>query len=146
VKVEIAIPSTHMFLGVPDAVIQELGSELPFTQAELDELSTSIIEACTNAIEHGNRLRPEILTRVHFEFTADRFEVTVYDSGPGFDFEKRDFSRFPENLMQERGRGLYMMSAFCDEISFWRENGSFAVKLVKIPRGEAGEQGEGESS
>lgn len=139
-KVEIAIPSAHMFLGVPDAVIQELGSELPFSQAELDELSTSVIEACTNAIEHGNRLQPDVLTRVHFDFTADRFEVTVFDNGSGFDYESRDFSHFPDDLMQERGRGLYMMSAFCDELSFSRANGRFAVKLVKIPKGEAGEQ------
>jgi serine/threonine-protein kinase RsbW len=131
-----------MFLGVPDAVIQELGSELPFSQAELDELSTSVIEACTNAIEHGNRLEAEILTRMHFDFTAERFEVTIYDNGDGFDFEQKDFSQFPEDLMQERGRGLYMMSAFCDEISFSRANGGFAVTLVKIPKGEASNQNE----
>jgi len=126
-----------MFLGVPDAVIQELGSELPFSQAELDELSTSVIEACTNAIEHGNGLVQEVPTRVAFEFTADRFEVTIYDEGKGFDFVHRDMSEFPQNLMRERGRGLYMMTAFCDELTFSRENGSFAVKLVKIPKGES---------
>lgn len=135
-KVEITIPSAHMFLGVPDAVIQELGSELPFSQAELDELSTSVIEACTNAIEHGNGLKMEVPTRVIFEFSAERFEVTIYDHGPGFDYEQKDVAEFPHNLMRERGRGLYMMSAFCDELSFSRENGSFAVKLVKIPKGE----------
>ena len=56
-RIEISIPSSHMFLGVPDAVIQEIGSELPFSQAELDELSTSVIEACTNAIEHATVCR-----------------------------------------------------------------------------------------
>jgi serine/threonine-protein kinase RsbW len=136
VKVEITIPSAHMFLGVPDAVIQELGSELPFSQAELDELSTSVIEACTNAIEHGNGLQLDIPTRVKFEFSAERFEVTIYDQGPGFDFSHKDVSKFPQDLMRERGRGLYMMSSFCDELSFSRENGSFAVKLVKIPKGD----------
>jgi len=130
-----------MYLGVPDAVIQELGSELPFTQSELDELSTSVIEACTNAIEHGNKLRPEIPARVRFEFTADRFEVTIWDQGPGFDFEGRDVARFPNDILQERGRGLYMMHSFCDELHFHRENGTFAVTLVKIPKGDAAEAG-----
>lgn len=123
-----------MFLGVPDAVIQEVGSELPFEQSELDELSTSVIEACTNAIEHGNRLQEELDARIEFEFTAERFEVTVWDHGSGFDPGERDLSRMPEDLMQERGRGLYMMSAFCDQLSFLRENGEFGVRLVKIPR------------
>lgn len=128
-----------MFLGVPDAVIQELGSELPFSQSELDELSTSVIEACTNAIEHGNKLQPETQTQVAFDFTEDRFEVTVWDDGPGFEFEQRDFSKMPEDLMRERGRGLFMMTAFCDELSFSRENGRFAVHLVKIPKGDGGD-------
>ncbi len=126
-----------MFLGVPDAVIQEVGSELPFSQSELDELSTSVIEACTNAIEHGNRLREDILTRVELEFSAERFEVTVWDQGTGFDFEHRDISRMPQDLMQERGRGLYMMASFCDEVSVHRANGSFGLRLVKFPKAEA---------
>lgn len=133
-RIEISIPSSHMFLGVPDAVIQEIGSELPFSQAELDELSTSVIEACTNAIEHGNGLREEVLALVEFEFSVDRFEVTVWDHGPGFEFEKRDFSKMPPDLMRERGRGLYMMSSFCDEISFARRDGLFGVTLTKVPR------------
>jgi serine/threonine-protein kinase RsbW len=134
VRIEISFPSSHMFLGVPDAVIQEVGSELPFSQSELDELSTSVIEACTNAIEHGNGLREEILTRVELEFTADRFEVTVWDQGKGFDFEHRDISRMPQDLLQERGRGLYMMASFCDEVTVLRENGSFGLRLVKYPK------------
>ena len=133
-RIEISIPSSHMFLGVPDAVIQEIGSELPFSQAELDELSTSVIEACTNAIEHGNGLREEVLALVEFEFSVDRFEVTVWDHGPGFEFESRDFSKMPPDLMRERGRGLYMMSSFCDDISFTRRDGLFGVKLTKVPR------------
>ena len=135
-RIEISFPSSHLFLGVPDAVIQEVGSELPFSQTELDELSTSVIEACTNAIEHGNQLREDVLTRVDLEFSSDRFEVTVWDNGTGFAFEKRDMSRMPQDLMQERGRGLYMMNAFCDSIDFLRKNGSFGVRLTKIPRGQ----------
>ena len=123
-----------MFLGVPDAVIQEVGSELPFNQSELDELSTSVIEACTNAIEHGNGLREEIQARVELDFSAERFEVTIWDSGKGFALGDRDLSRPPKDLMQERGRGLYMMHAFCDEMHFVQNDHHFGVRLVKIPK------------
>ena len=37
--------------------------------------------------------------------------------------------------MQERGRGIYIMFTYCDELSFFRENGAFAVRLVKTPKG-----------
>lgn len=137
-RIEINFPSSHLFLGVPDAVIQEVGSELPFSQSELDELSTSVIEACTNAIEHGNGLQEEVATRVDLEFSPERFEITVWDHGPGFDTTARDFSKMPSDLMQERGRGLYMMHAFCDSVDFLRQNGSFGIRLVKIPSAAKG--------
>ncbi len=132
-RIELSFPSAHMFLGIPDAVLQELGSELPFDQTGLDELSTSVIEACTNALEHGNHLDQDLDVRVIFELTEDRFEVSVFDHGPGFNFERLDFSQEPPDLMKERGRGIYIMHSFCDELSFSRANGGFCVSLVKRP-------------
>lgn len=135
-RVELTFPSAHMFLGIPDAVVQELGSELPFSQAELDELSTSIIEACTNAIEHGNGLDPQVPARLVLEFDEGRLTATVYDRGVGFTPPEGDPADNPPDLLQERGRGLFMMDSFCDEIRFFREGDEFACQLVKLPRGE----------
>jgi serine/threonine-protein kinase RsbW len=141
VKIELRFPSSHVFLGVPDAVLQELGSELPFTQTELDELSTSVIEACTNALEHGNGLEAERPVQVEIDFDSQRIQVTVHDQGRGFDFENIDFSQEPADLMQERGRGIYIMYTYCDELSFSRSNGGFAVRLVKTHKGEPAPDG-----
>ncbi len=127
-----------MFLGIPDAVIQELGSELPFTQTELDELSTSVIEGCTNALEHGNKMMDEVPVRLEIVFDTERIEITIFDQGEGFDYESIDFSLEPADLMQERGRGIYIMYTYCDELSFFRHNGSFAVRMVKIPKARSG--------
>jgi len=141
VKIELTIPSSHMMLGIPDAVIQELGSELSFSQSELDELSTSVIEGCTNALEHGNHMKSEMPVRLSIDFERTRIEVTIFDNGPGFDFETLDFSQEPADLMQERGRGIYIMFTYCDELSFFRSDGSFAVKMVKKAKETSVESG-----
>ena len=107
------------------------GSELPFDQAGLDELSTSVIEACTNALEHGNKLDQNVNVRVVFELLGDRFEVTVVDHGKGFDFENIDFSKEPADLMQERGRGIYIMRVCMDEVDFQFTGSGTACHLVK---------------
>ena len=65
------------------------------------------------------------------------------DHGKGFVFESLDFSKEPADLMQERGRGIYIMYTFCDELKFSRSNGGFAVSLVKIPKGDAPSSGQG---
>jgi len=127
--VELKIPSLLVFLGVPDAILMELAGDLPAPQKTIDELSTSVIEACTNAMEHGNAMSADVGVELHFDFSPDRIEVTVLDSGPGFD---HDSWKPPEDLMRERGRGITIMREFTDELHFERaEDGRFCVRLLK---------------
>ena len=127
--VELRIPSQLLYLGVPDAILMELAGDLPASQREIDELSTSVIEACTNAMEHGNGMEAERFVEVHFDFAPDRMEVTVFDTGEGFDHEHWSP---PTDLMRERGRGITVMREFTDEIVFDRlEDGRFRVRLRK---------------
>jgi len=127
--VELKIPSLLVFLGVPDAILMELAGDMPAPQKVLDELSTSVIEACTNAMEHGNSMSAEVGVEIHFDFHPNRIEVTVLDSGPGFDHANW---QPPEDLMRERGRGITIMREFTDELHYDRsEDGRFRVRLLK---------------
>jgi serine/threonine-protein kinase RsbW len=102
---------------------------MPAPQKVLDELSTSVIEACTNAMEHGNSMDSDVGVELHFDFSPDRIEVTVLDSGPGFDHANWIP---PEDLMRERGRGITIMREFTDELHYDRsEDGRFRIRLLK---------------
>jgi serine/threonine-protein kinase RsbW len=128
-RIELRIPSQLVYLGVPDAVLMELASDLPCSQKSIDELSTSVIEACTNAMEHGNHLQEESLVEVFFDFGEEQIQVTVLDNGPGFAFDQW---HPPTDLMRERGRGLLIMHEFTDELEFSRaDDGRFRVRLTK---------------
>lgn len=117
------------YLGVPDAVLMEIGSDLECQQRSLEELGTSVIEACTNAMEHGNQLDEETPVEVIFEMDALQITVTVLDHGPGFDHEHWEPSA---ELMRERGRGILIMREFCDEVQFSRHpDGRFMIILKK---------------
>lgn len=133
--IELKIPSQLVFLGVPDAILMELAGDLDASQKTLDELSTSVIEACTNAMEHGNGMDADRFVELHFDFAAERIQVTVLDSGPGFDFTNWTP---PEDLLRERGRGITIMREFCDSLEFDRApDGRFRVRLFKAIGGDA---------
>lgn len=128
-RIEIKLPSRMEFLGVPDVVLMEIGSEMACCKRALEELSTSVIEACTNAMEHGNALDEELEIRVVFEIGEDRIVTTVVDQGSGFDFKAWTPS---EDLMRQRGRGILIMREFTDELEFGRDGaGRFLIRLVK---------------
>jgi serine/threonine-protein kinase RsbW len=117
------------FLGVPDVVLSEICGELECSQQSLEELGTSVIEACTNAMEHGNKLDPDQPTEMIFEIDGMTLTYTVFDHGEGFDFEH--FS--PSNeLMRLRGRGIMIMREFTDELTFGKhDDGRFFLRMVK---------------
>jgi len=117
------------FLGVPDVVLSEICGELECDQQALEELGTAVIEACTNAMEHGNQLDPELYIEINIEVDDHTITFTVYDHGKGFDFEHWAPS---DELMRLRGRGIMIMREFTDDLHFGRhEDGRFQLRMVK---------------
>jgi serine/threonine-protein kinase RsbW len=117
------------YLGVPDAVLMEIGGDMDCCRRALEELGTSLIEACTNAMEHGNQLDDVLPIQVIFEVEGLEITITVLDEGAGFDFEHW---KPPDELMRERGRGILIMREFTDTLEFGHhQDGRFMIRMVK---------------
>jgi len=128
-RIEIKLPSDMSFLGVPDVVLTEICGDLECSKKSLEELGTSVIEACTNAMEHGNKLDPDLFIEIAIEIDDSTISFTVFDHGDGFDFEHWAPS---DELMRLRGRGIMIMREFTDGLTFGKhEDGRFFLRLVK---------------
>jgi len=117
-------------------------------------IKIGIEEIMTNAIEHGNlgitskekedtlanatwgklvneRMESEggeKLIMVSSELYRDRFTVDIEDEGEGFNWKALE-SVDPVTLMDMKGRGVFLVKVFFDEVNF-NENGN-KVTLVK---------------
>jgi serine/threonine-protein kinase RsbW len=131
------IPSDLKYLGAVDAAIQDLAREFSFSSEAINDVSTALIEACSNAIEHGNRFASDKRVVVTLQFNCDTFSASVKDEGPGFDFDSALEGDNAPDPMSERGRGLMIMRAFTDNLKFRYADGGLYVELVKT-RGEEG--------
>jgi serine/threonine-protein kinase RsbW len=125
------IPSDLKYLGAVDAAIQDLAREFSFSSDAINDVSTALIEACSNAIEHGNRFSPSKRVVVTLNFNGEAFSASVKDEGPGFDFSAALREDTPPDPMSERGRGLMIMKAFTDGLSFRYADGGLYVELTK---------------
>jgi len=86
-------------------------------------------EALANAMDHGHKGDPEKIIRFEAHFTSDEVEILVRDEGEGFDPEMLPDPTDPENLMRTRGRGVFLMRCYMDEVEY--RDGGRTLRLVK---------------
>lgn len=131
-KMELVIPSDFRYLGAVDAAVQDLARELSCAQRWINDFSAALIEACSNAIEHGNKLAKNKTVRVVVQMNGQQIVARVHDQGEGFDFQKYLSKTSPPDPLSERGRGILIMQAFTDDVKFSAEpGGGTCLELVK---------------
>jgi serine/threonine-protein kinase RsbW len=130
--IQLTIPSRLELLPLVDQLTAGISERMEFDEESRVQISISVLEAGTNAIQHGNRVDPSKYVDMEFAIHPDRLEVVVRDKGPGFDLNKivSDITS-PEHLLDLRGRGIYMMRSCMDQVDFTFEPEGTTCRLVK---------------
>jgi serine/threonine-protein kinase RsbW len=131
--IRLTMPSRLELLGVLDRVVSVLCERLEFDVDTSSKVTLSVIEAGTNAIQHGHKRDASKPFDVSFEVHDDWIEITVHDTGKGFvpEAQNGDITS-PEHLLDARGRGLYIMRACMDSVDF--RFGPFGTECHLIKR------------
>lgn len=130
--VRLILPSEVRYLTLVSALAEEFAREMRFGRDAVESVAISVVEASTNAIQHGNGYDASKQVEVVFERDGDRMMVSVRDEGPGFDPEAVADPLAPENLLRESGRGIFLCRRFMDEVDFGRApRGGAEIRLVK---------------
>lgn len=104
------------------AAVHEVLSTLALKH-EIDEEATTailiaVIEAGTNAIQHGNVFADDKRVTFDFKVASGEFVAWVDDYGKGFNPDKVGNPTDPSALLSPHGRGLYLMRSLMDEVRF----------------------------
>jgi len=127
--IRLKLPSRLELLGVMDKMAEGITEFMAFEDVDRDAVAISVIEACTNAIQHGHHADASKLVDVAFEIKKDELVITVRDEGEGFR-PVGEGEMTPPDLLATRGRGIYIMRSMMDEVEFGYSEGTF-VRLVK---------------
>ncbi len=84
-EIQIELPSEGPTLLEVNEFLTGICRETPLTPDGIAHLRQAIMEMGQNAIEWGNRHRPEAIVTITFRSFEDRVEVVVRDEGAGFD-------------------------------------------------------------
>jgi serine/threonine-protein kinase RsbW len=130
--ISLRIPSRLELLGVLDCVAMQICDRMKFDTEASSQISMSVIEAGTNAIQHGHKREASKPVDVAFLIHEDRIEVTVRDLGKGFDPSSvNGDATSPAHLLDARGRGIFIMRACMDSVDFDFSSGGTLCRLVK---------------
>lgn len=131
--IELTIPGNLEYLDLVDNVVEAVNDLMHFGEDEKTAVSISVVEAGTNAIQHGcpNGTRCEV--HLCFMVAEDALTITVRDQGKGFNPDRLPDPTSSENLLRERGRGIFIMRQMMDEVAFRFDRGT-EVRLVKRRR------------
>ncbi|NOT34068.1 MAG: ATP-binding protein [Candidatus Eisenbacteria bacterium] len=130
------IPSRLDLLGVLDRVAQTLCERCDFDEDACAQVSMSVIEAGTNAIQHGHGRDASKAVDVEFHLGPEELEIRVHDDGKGFDIGKVNGDvTSPEHLLDARGRGIFIMKACMDRVEYeFGPTGTWCRLFKRRPR------------
>jgi anti-sigma regulatory factor (Ser/Thr protein kinase) len=102
--------------------------------ARLERLKTAVAEATMNAIEHGNRGRPEVPVDVEVTQEGDDIVVAITDLGgehaPPGPAEEPDLLLKLEGEQQARGWGLFLIRNMVDAMQVRTDGPRRTIQLT----------------
>ena len=125
----LSLPSSMQHVYLLDVVVSEVLKEMSFTEETQEQINLAAIEAGTNAIKHGNKEDPCKRATIQFILDEDRLTIVIEDEGEGFTRQEVADPLDPENLLKSSGRGLFLMEACMDAVTY-EANGTI-IKMVK---------------
>lgn len=126
----LSIPGRIEYLDLVDNVIEAVNELMEFKEEDATAVSISVIEAGTNAIQHGCGNGDGLRVHLRFIVDAEQLTIEIEDPGKGFNPATLPDPTSPDNILKERGRGIFIMRQMMDELDFDFGDGT-KVRMVK---------------
>lgn len=126
VNLSLCLPRDVQIVPLVRHLVGSTLEEFGVTRGCRADVELAVTEACANVLDHSH-VDDEFEVKVAVD--QDTCQIRVIDTGHGFDFSSLGDSTDPES---ERGRGVQLMRALVDNISFESEpEAGTVVHLVK---------------
>lgn len=113
--------------------IDELKQWADFDDEDSSRIMLTLSEAVNNAIMHGNKENPDkqVVVLSTFDSEDRKLTISIEDEGKGFDPNEIPDPLKEENLLNEGGRGVYLIKQYADDLRF-SKSGSKAIITFQL--------------
>lgn len=120
-SMELSLPSELGYEVIARDAVAAFARRLGLGADRIEDLKTALCEACINAIEHGNSLRPGLRVQIYCRIEDERLVIDVCDQGVRAFSPKTEPLSIVDKLAglgSLRGMGLMLINQLCDEAGF----------------------------
>jgi serine/threonine-protein kinase RsbW len=132
-SIEISLPNQLGYERIAMACSATFAKMLGFSPERIEDLKTIVAEAAINAMQHGNKERPDARVTILMNFKDDTIHVAVKDEGEGIKeiLPDPDIDRIINNLDPPIGFGTFLIRELADQVEFDKTaDGASIVKMA----------------
>jgi serine/threonine-protein kinase RsbW len=117
-NIEIKLPNQLGYERIAMASAESYAKMLGLTPERIEDLKTIVAEAAINAMQHGNKKRPDAWVKVSMTVKDNTIEVTVMDQGEGFSAFVPDpnIDRIVNEQDPPVGFGTFLIRQLADQV------------------------------
>ena len=135
-NIEISLPSQIGYERIAMASAESYAKMIGLAPERIEDLKTIVAEAAINAMQHGNKQRPDARVTVSMMFKDNALQVTVMDQGEGF----KEFLPDPdiERIVNEQdpavGFGTFLIRQLADQVEIDKtaDGANFVRMTIKL--------------
>ncbi len=117
-KFELKFSSDIKYLENVEELSSKVSRYAKLSDSDSDDLGIVTTELVNNAIHHGNNNDPDKLVHIVFTVDQEKIELRIIDQGSGFNPDRLKDPLAPENLLNESGRGIFLIRNLMDGLEF----------------------------
>ncbi len=102
-------------------IVRDIATRYDLSEDLHGNMLVSVTEAVNNAITHGNQNDKSKCVQMHITKGDTLISVHITDEGNGFDHDDLPDPTAPENLLNDNGRGVFIIQQLCDEVVYLNE-------------------------
>jgi anti-sigma regulatory factor (Ser/Thr protein kinase) len=117
-NIEITLPNQLGYERIAMASAETFAKMLGLSPERIEDLKTIVAEASINAMQHGNKERPDARVTVSMTVKENAIQVTVMDQGEGFSafLPDPDIERIVNEQDPPVGFGTFLIRQLADQV------------------------------
>lgn len=133
IELDIKVPNQTKYLSLIGRIGEDIAREIDRFTGDRETLAYQInlvlTEAMTNAIKYGSPDNREESVHIIISIAENELFIRIFDYGQGFDINDIPAPDF--TLLEDRGRGIFLIRALMDSVRYVRNGSGNVLEMVK---------------